>query len=208
MPNQPIQDGNYLGGLAAKVGEHEAYLGDPDTADGIVRGFIAQVLAAHAREDDAAFGKTLNRACIDTADVFLGTVTQGRRPTDPAMVTFLPVADWNREGGGLGQWVRPRFADQIDGIEAMTDADMLANVFAILALAVTEVIEKAAEDDDTQDAVLSLDAMVDDWRNLVMGIPNEDDTTASMLLVAEQAPPTDYDGGGDAVDDVAPTPAP
>lgn len=194
MPNLPQQDGNYLGGLAAKVNDAEAYLGDPDTVDGIVRGFIAQVLAGHTMEDDKAFGKVLTRACIDTADVFLGTVTQGKREIDPASVKFLPVADWNRDGGGLGAWVRGRFADQIDGIEAMTDADMLANVFAILAMAVTEVLEKAAEDDDTADAALSLDALADDWRNLVMGIPNEDDTAASMLIVAEQTPPTDYDG--------------
>lgn len=140
------------------------YLGDVETVGQVVRAFIAGICDRYA---EVATGTSLApiAAEADRAECLrLGKVFAGN---DPAWQT---VGAWN--GKPLADFARSVMPDHLP--ELADPEDTLAQVFAVLAHRVYEVIAAFADDADEDTARTSLDGAAEDWTRLLLGLPSQD----------------------------------
>ncbi len=140
------------------------YLGDLETVGQIVRAFIAGICDRYAQ---VAMNTSLSSiaAAADRAEcVRLGKAFSG---SDPA---FQVMGAWN--GQPLADFTRTVMPDHLPDHD--DSEDTLAQVFAVLAHRVYEVISTFSEDADEDTAHTSLDGAADDWTRLLLGLPAQD----------------------------------
>lgn len=147
----------------ASTGERP-YLGDIETVGQVVRAFVGGILDRYAEVADGTrvsiYAAVADRAeCLRLGKAFAGN--------DPGWQT---VGAWN--GQPAADFARSVMPDYLP--EGGTPEETLAQVFAVLAHRVYEVIAAFADDADEDTARTSLDGAAEDWTRLLLGLPSQD----------------------------------
>lgn len=146
----------------ARVGELP-YLGDKETVDGMLRTFVGRICARYVRVSEGAVpAADASQADMDEcrrfADIFLGR-DEG----------YSTVGPWN--GTPLADACRTAFKEILSAEASAKDEDALAATFALLVHAVYDALRECAMGDSEEAQADALNAIIDDWGNLLIGVP-------------------------------------
>lgn len=140
------------------------YLGDMETVGQIVRAFVGGILDRYAEVADG-MRVSSDAAAADRAECLrLGNAFAGNDPS------WQTVGAWN--GQPAADFARSVMPDYLP--EGGTPEETLAQVFAVLAHRVYEVLTMYAEDADEESAKMCLEGACEDWTYLLLGLPAQD----------------------------------
>lgn len=148
-------------GKASKATEANPYLGDPETVDGIVRSFVKDICDRFAEVSDG--GKFSQDAVAeDKAECErLGKVFAGEDPR------YTTVGEWN--GAGVVAFCRAAMPDYLP--EGGTPAETMAQVMAVLAHEVYDILQGVNDDGDALLGGQAINGRIEDWTRMLLGLP-------------------------------------
>ena len=164
MVAQPFSDRPTALELEIPKLQEDAFLGDIQVIDALVRTFIAGVCGRHAAAGEGASSREEAIAGDRAACEEMGKILAGQDDR------YVPLSPWHT-GGELAAYVKATLAANNYRIVDTDPADVLAAACMILLQDVYKAIQMSLDNAADAEVRDRIDSLIEDYTHLFMGLP-------------------------------------